>query len=141
VRVVADTNVLVSGLLWRGAPHTILELARNGILTLLSSPALSAELAEVLERPKFRRVLDAAHIKTQSLLQQVERLVEIIDPPSLPHPVSRDADDDAVLALAVATRADLIVTGDHDLLSLGSYRGIPILDPGEAIGRVNAQAP
>jgi predicted nucleic acid-binding protein len=55
--------------------------------------------------------------------------------------VSRDADDDAVLALTVAARADLIVSGDRDLLSLASYRGIPIVDPAEAIVRVTAQAP
>jgi uncharacterized protein len=140
VRVVADTNVLVSGLLWRGAPHTILELARSGALTLLSSPALYAELAEVLERPKFRRILEAAQVKTQSLLRQVERLVEIVEAPPLPRPMSRDADDDTVLALALAARADLIVTGDRDLLSLGSYDGIPILDPAAAVTRINVRA-
>jgi uncharacterized protein len=53
VRAVLDTNVLRSGLFWRGAPHALIEQVRAGALTVISSPSLLAELAEVLNRPKF----------------------------------------------------------------------------------------
>jgi predicted nucleic acid-binding protein len=51
----------------------------------------------------------------------------------LPQPVCRDPDDDAVLALALATQADLIVSGDDDLLALGQFQGIPIVAPALAL--------
>jgi predicted nucleic acid-binding protein len=72
------------------------------------------------------------------MLAQVRLLAEIVDPPPLPEPVSRDPDDDAVLALAAAARPDLIVTGDKDLLVLDAYAGIPIVSPAEAIARIEA---
>jgi putative PIN family toxin of toxin-antitoxin system len=136
VRAAVDTNVLLSGLFWRGAPHALLEQARGGGLTLISSPSLLAEFAEVLSRPKFRAILDRSNTDPEQTLAALRRLVEIIDPPPLPAPVSRDPSDDAVLALATASQADLIVSGDADLLTLGSYAGIPIIDPAEAILRI-----
>jgi uncharacterized protein len=67
----------------------------------------------------------------------LRRLAEIIDPPPLPAPVSRDPSDDEVLALAAASQADLIITGDADLLTLGSHAGIAIIDPAEALTRIS----
>jgi putative PIN family toxin of toxin-antitoxin system len=136
VRAVVDTNVLLSGLFWRGAPHALLEQARVGALTLVSSPSLLAEFAEVVNRPKFRSILLRSNIDPEQRLGELRRLAEIIDPPRLPAPVSRDPADDAVLALAAASQADLIITGDADLLTLGSHAGIPIIDPAEALTRI-----
>jgi putative PIN family toxin of toxin-antitoxin system len=137
VRAVADTNVLLSGLFWRGRPHALLEQVRAGTLTLISSPALLAELAEVMNRPKFQAILVRSNTDSEQTLGELRRLAEIIDPPRLPAPVSRDPSDDAVLALAAASQADLIITGDADLLTLGSHAGIPIIDPAEALTRIS----
>jgi putative PIN family toxin of toxin-antitoxin system len=57
VRAVVDTNVLLSGLLWQGTPRALIEQVRAGTLTLIGSPALFAELDEVIRRPKFGPVL------------------------------------------------------------------------------------
>lgn len=65
-------------------------------------------------------------------------MAEVIDPPPLAQPVCRDKDDDAVLALAMAAQADLVISGDDDLLSLISFEGIPILMPAQALQRVLA---
>ena len=78
MRAVIDTNVLMAALLWRGPPHALLEHVRAGTVSLVSSPALLAELAEV------------------------------------------------------------IVSGDGDLLSLGSFAGIPIIAPAQAVGLIEA---
>lgn len=118
MRAVIDTNVLLSALLWRGPPHALLEQARNGMVTLISSPALLAELAEVIARAKFNVILARSNTSRAQTLAQVRQLAEVIDPPALAKPVCRDPDDDAVLALAIAAEADLIVSGDDDLLSL-----------------------
>jgi uncharacterized protein len=137
VRAVIDTNVLLSGLLWPGKPHRLIEQVRAGALTFVSSPALLAELAEVVARPKFKSALARSSTDPQLMLAQVRSLAEVIDPPALPESVSRDPDDDVVLALAVAARADLIITGDQDLLILGAYSGIPIVSAAEAIALIS----
>jgi putative PIN family toxin of toxin-antitoxin system len=136
VRAVLDTNVLLSGLFWRGTPHALIAQIHAGALTVISSPGLLAELAEVINRPKFQAILDRSNTDPEEMLADLRRLVEIIDPPPLPAPVSRDPSDDAVLALAAAAQVDLIISGDADLLTVGSYAGIPIIDPAAAIIRI-----
>ncbi len=133
MRAVLDTNVIVSGLLWRGTPRALVEQARAGTLGVITSPALIAELSRIVRRPKFQTILTRSNTDPDRILTDVRLLAEIIDPPPLPAPVSRDPDDDAVLALAVAPHADFVVSGDSDLLVLGSYEGIPIVAAAEAL--------
>jgi putative PIN family toxin of toxin-antitoxin system len=135
VRAVIDTNVLVSGTLWRGPPHRLIDHVRRGNLIFVSSPALLAELADVVSRPKFQSILARSKVEPRRLLSELRRLAEIVEPPAAMR-VSRDPDDDIVLALAIAANADLIVTGDGDLLALGSYRDIPIVTPSAALARI-----
>ena len=100
MRAVVDTNVLLSALLWGDTPHALLEHMRNGTVTLISSPALLAELTHVIERPKFDMILLLSNTSRAQTLAEVRQLAEVIDPPPLVQPVCRDPDDDAVLALA-----------------------------------------
>jgi putative PIN family toxin of toxin-antitoxin system len=83
VRAVVDTNVLLSGLFWRGRPHALMEQVRGGTLTLISSPALLAELAEVMNRPKFQLILARSNTDPDQPLGELRGLAEIIDPPPL----------------------------------------------------------
>jgi uncharacterized protein len=136
VRAVIDTNVLIAALLWRGPPHALLEQVRAGTVSLVSSPALLAELADVLGRTKFDAILMRTNTSRERSLAEVRQLVEVIEPPPLPKPVCRDPDDDQVLALAIAAKVELIVSGDNDLLSLSSFEGIPIVAPAEALLRI-----
>lgn len=137
MRAVVDTNVLLSALLWRGTPHVLLERIRTGTLSLVSSPDLIAELAGIMTRPKFQMALVRSNTDPERILAEIRRLAELIAPPPLPAPVGRDPDDDAVLALAVAAQPDLIISGDRDLLALGSHAGIPILSPAAALARID----
>jgi putative PIN family toxin of toxin-antitoxin system len=139
IRAVLDTNVVVSGLLWHGTPHALLDRVREGELTFISSPALLAELAEVLARPQFETILARSNTSCERSLAEVRELTEVIEPPPLAEPVCRDPDDDAVLALGVAAHVDVIVSGDRDLLDLKSFQGIDILTPAEALRRVETQ--
>lgn len=136
MRAVIDTNVLVSGLFWHGAPHALLEQVRAGTLTLASSPALLAELEDVIGRAKFDAILASTQTSRERTLAELRQLAEIIEPPRLPQSVCRDPDDDHALALALAARADLLVSGDEDLLALGNFQGIPIVDPAQALQRI-----
>jgi len=139
VRAVIDTNVLLSGLLWHGAPHALLTQVRDGALGLVSSPALLAELEEVIGRVKFDAILVRSATSRERSLAELRQLAEVIEPPPLAVPVCRDPDDDAVLALALAAQADLIVSGDDDLLALKNYQRIlPIVDPATALQLIAA---
>jgi len=127
VRVVLDTNTAISGLLWNGPPREIIDAAIAGEIELISAEHLLAELLDVLSRPKLARRLLLHKVTPPELLAVYRQLVRVVLPASLPAPVTRDLDDDVVLACALAAKAEAIVSGDDDLLSLGSYANIPIL--------------
>lgn len=129
MRAVADTNVVISGLLWQGPSKRVLELARAGRIELFTSPALLAELDEVLQRKKFLRRVSAVGVQVRDLVLGYAALARIVHPSSVPAVVEADPDDDMVLACAVAARAAAIVSGDRHLQSLGEYQDIPILTP------------
>lgn len=141
MRLVLDTNVVVAGLLWNGHPRRLLDLAINGDVTLFSSPALIDELAHTLNYPKFSQRI-AAHCATtpSALTVRYSALVTLVTPSEVPRVIEQDADDDQVLACALAANANLIVSGDKHLRSLGgAYQGIRIVAPAEAIHTVGAK--
>lgn len=138
MKAVIDTNVLIAALLWRGPPHALLEQVRAGTVSMVSSPALLAELTEVIGRSKFDLILNRTNTSRERTLAEVRQLAEVIEPPPLPRPVCRDPDDDQLLALALAAKVEMIITGDDDLLSLSRFEGIPILAPAQAIALIEA---
>jgi len=129
VTVVLDTNVIVAALVAKGLCHEVVVRAL-GSSTVVTSPALLDELERTL-RAKFT-IGPAA----TAFLEQLRLRVHLVVPTPLAAPVSRDADDDVVLATAVAANATVIVTGDLDLLILRSYRGIEIVTPRDFLGRL-----
>lgn len=120
--VVLDTNVIVAALVAKGLCHEVVVRAL-GSGTVVTAPALLDELERTLQA-KF--TLGPA---ATAFLDQLRLRVRLVTPAPLPTSVSRDADDDVVLATAVVAGAAVIVTGDHDLLVLRSYEGIDIVTP------------
>jgi putative PIN family toxin of toxin-antitoxin system len=92
----------------------------------------------VIARPKFAQRLQAAGLSAAALVQDYSRLAEIVEPATLSEPTSRNPDDDVVLATACAARAALIVSGDQDLLVLGTFKDICILNAAEALRALDA---
>ncbi len=134
MRLVADTNVVVSGLLWLGNPGRLLEAAANGRVTLYTSPVLLAELARTFNTPKLARPVLRSGLTLDDLLGRYLNVAIVVRPDAVPRVVPDDTDDDHVLACALAAQADLIVSGDKHLLNLGgNYRGIRIVTPTEAV--------
>ncbi len=132
-----DTNVALSALLWRGKPYRLLEAIRHrSDIRLFSSPALLAELAEVLSRPSPSKQLGVIERSAREVLADYIEIVEVVEPEEVPRVVPADADDDHVIAAAVTGRATLIVSGDSDLLNLGSHQGIYILSAAMAVEQV-----
>ncbi|MDQ3179816.1 MAG: putative toxin-antitoxin system toxin component, PIN family [Acidobacteriota bacterium] len=127
MRIVPDTNIVVSGLFWRGQPRRILDAARDGIIELFTSPVLLEELEDVLSREKFAARLEAAQVTVQELVEGYSALATVIDAVPIAPVILADPDDDAVLACALAAEAEIIVSGDSDLLDLKEHQDIRIL--------------
>lgn len=139
MRIILDTNVVMSALLWRGTPHQLLvRLRQREEVQLYSSAALLEELADVMTRPSATKRLAINNQQAHAVLLDYVAAVEIMDAPPLPQPVCRDPDDDAVLALALAAAADLVVSGDQDLLMLQTFEGIPICSVADAFRIIGA---
>lgn len=131
VRVVPDTNVYVSAVLWTGIPHRLLRLAEEGELTLVTTPAIMEELREVLGRPKFRLRIRSLQTTVAELMESLLSVVEVIPDLLIEPVIKKDPDDDKILACAVAAQADWLVSGDDHLLSLRRYKAIPIVTPSQ----------
>lgn len=127
MNIVADTNTVVSGLLWHGTPRQVLNLARDGSITMFTSAVLLAELADVLAREKFFRRLQKAVVASQDLVLGYAALAHVVEPVEIQPVIRDDPDDNAVLACAFTCHADFIVSGDKHLLHLGKYRDILII--------------
>jgi uncharacterized protein len=135
MRVVADTNVLVAAVLAPdGRCGRLLFAATEGRWSLVASPRLLDELAEVLARRKFRRWLPVEDVTT--FVSAVLRLAEVHDDPPRPARITRDPDDDYLFALATAAGAEAIVTGDLDLTAL-DHPPVPVLTPAELLARLH----
>lgn len=135
--VVADTNTVISGLLWQGAPRQILDAARYNIIELFTSVALLTEMEEVLHREKFARRLSLANLTPHELVLGYASLATVVRPAVIMPVVLADPDDDAVLSCAVAACAEVIVSGDSHLLNLKGYQGIHILTAGEVVKMIS----
>ncbi|MDP1698101.1 MAG: putative toxin-antitoxin system toxin component, PIN family [Xanthomonadaceae bacterium] len=132
---------MVSALLWGGPPRAVLTAAREQRITLYTSAPLIAELEDVLSRDKLARRFAAVGRTPADALNRYLALVRFVTPAMLEAAVSRDPDDDQVLATAIAANAELIVSGDRDLLDLGHFRAIRIIDAAAAVEWIAGAAP
>jgi len=129
LHVVLDTNQFVSSVLVRqGLPAQVLDAWQRREFLLITSPSIIAEVRSTLNYPRIRR-------KYPLTDNDVKRLVMLLEQDALVVPgevdvtgaIPADPTDDMVLACAIEGQADLIVSGDHHLLDLGEYQGIPII--------------
>ena len=125
LRIVLDSNVPISAVVFGGKPREILNLVIRGELTLIVSPAILDEGEAVLGGVKFRFSGEAA----RGVIKEIEALAEIVDPATVVSAVPEDPDDDRVIACALDGRAEYLITGDHHLLKIGVYSALSILNP------------
>lgn len=125
MRIILDTNVLIAAFIARGVCHRLLEycISRHD---LVASEFILDEVRNKLSA-KFKYAPGVA-AETVSLLRSQ---IEVVSPAPLDKPVCRDADDDNILAAAMAGGCKCIITGDKDLLVLRQFRGIDILSPSD----------
>lgn len=123
-KVVVDTNVLVSSF-FGGKPRDLLHLWRDGGLAICLSDEILAEYLEAIARFGDGK----AEVRELLAVLSARENVILVSPREQVHAVRSDPDDDKFLECALAAGADAIVSGDRHLLSLGEFRGIPILGP------------
>ncbi len=125
MKVVLDTNVLVSGLLFGGVPGRILTAWSTGVIRLVISPPILDEYRRVgLELSKGREPLVSL---LEALLATLTVHALLVDAPPLDERVGEDPDDEMFLAAALAANARIIVSGDKHLLRVSGWRGIEVL--------------
>lgn len=139
MRIVCDTNVLVSGILFEGQPRRILTMASRGEVTNFTSPDLLREAENVLLRPKFGFRAE----QVVGIIALFRDTFEIVHPSRRVRAVVADPSDNMILEAAAAARVDQIVSGDKHLLDLVEWDGIRILSPAEYVresGRRNTRS-
>jgi uncharacterized protein len=122
IRAVLDTNTIVSGLGWGGAPGAVLDAALAGRFDIVTSAPLLEELRRVLAYPKLEAVIGEVDD-----LVELFALTAIVVEPTETVDLVRDSDDNRLIEAARTGGADVIVTGDQDLLSLESVGQISIM--------------
>ena len=141
LRVVLDTNVFVSSLLsTQGLPGRVLNAWREGRYMLVTSPPIVTEIVEVLESPRMSK-------KYFIRQDDIQQLVDLLKTDTILVPgravvkgsVPQDPRDEMFLACAIDAKADCIVSGDRHLLSLQTYRGIPIFTVKEFAEKLETQ--
>jgi len=131
VKVVLDTNVLVSGVIAAGHSARILDAARKEEIKLITSAHMLEEFGDVVSRRRIVRKYPAVTENAEILLDFIRAFAEFVSGTPEENQISPDRDDDFVLACAVDGKADYIVSGDPHLLDLKSFKKIPILSPRE----------
>lgn len=128
MRVVLDTNVLVSALLFTGISSELVALWKRNAITVVLSRGILEEYLRVLSYPKFQ--LSEAEIKGL-IEEELLPYVEVVNPRRRLRVVERDPSDNKFLECALAGKAPVIISGDKDLLSIGRYRKIRIRTPAQ----------
>jgi len=128
VKVVLDTNVLISALLFKGGLSGLVDLWKAGRIVPVLSRETFEEFRTVLAYPKFR--LNAGHIKI-IIEDEILPFFEVIEAADPVRGICKDPDDDKFLACAVSASAAYVVSGDKHLTDIGRYKSVKIINPGE----------
>ena len=129
MRIVCDTNVIVSGMLFGGHSRTVLTAVAQGRVEAFTSPALLHELREVLQRRKFRLKPE----QIDAVMELVRESFTCVDSSTVFSVIADDSDDDRVLETALASQSRVIVSGDGHLLALGAWRSVTVFSPADFV--------
>jgi putative PIN family toxin of toxin-antitoxin system len=129
-RVVLDTNVLISALLFKGELSRIVRLWQEGKILPIISKETFDKLMAVLEYPKF----SLSHAEIKSIIEhEIIPFFEVVNVSEHVRGACRDPGDDKFISCAISANADFIVTGDKDLFDLKKYQSVRIIQAAEFI--------
>jgi uncharacterized protein len=129
MKVILDTNVLVSGIFFKGPPHRILVEWKKGRFQLVASHAILDE---------YKRIVEGLSVEfptadATEAFQKIALGVHLTFAIALPAKVCDDPDDDKFFAAAIASKTDIVVSGDKHLLSKSGYSGVTVLRPADFV--------
>jgi uncharacterized protein len=124
MRVILDTNVIMSAIFFGGIPGKLLEAQKSQKLILVLSPEILSEYQEVAQR-----LADKFHVEYEPILEWITVNSEMVSNSTLKTQVSTDPDDDKFISCALASGSKIICSGDKHLLDVNGYQGIEILKP------------
>ncbi len=126
MRLVLDTNIVVSALLWNGTPRLLLKGAQDRKIELFTSMPLLDELSDVIGRRKFDRKIAAFQMNAKQIIGTYTVLATVVSP-EVTSRIASDIDDDVVIGTALAAKADGLVSGDRHLLDLNYVQGVVVI--------------
>ena len=134
IRVVIDTNVVISALLFGGIPGKLITLWKKALITPVVSRDIIDEYIKVLAYPKFNLSREEINYL---LYQEIIPFFEVISVKQRPVIIKEDPSDDKFIRCTQSGNAIVIISGDHHLLSLSSFKEIKILSPSQFLEEYN----
>lgn len=139
MKVVVDTNILISAVFWIGKSHLLVDLIEDGNIKLYLSKEIIDEFKEILLRDKFQLRLRDMKSNVEDTLQKILGISEIVEP-SRKFDVVEDKSDNKFLDCAYEAKADFIISGDRHLLDLKEFQGIKIVTVNEFLETYEKQS-
>lgn len=125
MKIVIDTNVLMSGIFWTGSPNKLLKAWYQNALTLVLSPPILEEYMRVNDILSERY----EEVDASSVIELIASRAEMYEPVELNDSICADPDDDKFVACAMSAECSYIISGDKHLLNVSGYEGIQTLKP------------
>ena len=130
IKIVVDTNVLVSAFISKtGPPAKIFRALENKEIQLVLSESIETEYKKVLKYSHIKKLHNLSELEIEEVVERIERLSTVVHIRKKVRGVSSDPDDEKFLECAVNAEADYLISGDKHLLKLKKYQGIQILSP------------
>lgn len=136
IRVVYDTNVILSGFLWRGNEWQCMMKVEEGEVILFLNKEIISEIYEVARREKLARLIKKAKFTPEELLRKITSMGEIVDITKKIDLLIEDIEDKKFIECAIAAQAHYIVSGDSHLLKLKRFEEIEIIGAKEFLSRI-----
>ena len=127
LKLVLDTNTLVSAFFWEGNEAELLRKIEQSKANLYITSEILKEVEDVIKRPKFDKVMKNAGLTPDQIMQKIVSLSHLVIAPKITVKACRDEKDNKFLECAESARVDYIISGDEDLLVLKEYNGISII--------------
>ncbi len=127
LKAVMDTNVLVSGILWRGIPYELLRWAEKQSLIIYTSLDILAEVYRILHYPKFEQYIDKQNASLREIFTKIVSLCTIIQVEQVVSGACSDTEDEKFLSCSLAANVKVLVSGDRHLLDLKQYKSVRIM--------------
>lgn len=129
MKIIVDTNVLISATFWNGDSNKIIELVESDKLELILSEQIIKEFSEVLNSEEIKKKIAIKNLEIQRTIEKIREISTIVEPKCKLTVVKKDPDDNIVLECAKEGKVDFILTYDNHLLDFKKFENIPILKP------------